>query len=241
MAGGRQGDVLRGCSVDDAAVVLDAVAPLHARWWSDDAVCRELGPVGLDPEARQERYTGQVGPFLQRYEGSLAAPVVALARDLGPRLAAVIETLSQRPQTLIHSDLHLDNLIFDPADGRPVAILDWQSASLGSPARDLALFLVGSLSVEDRRAAEAEFFARYLECLGVPDYTVADLRNDFALALLVLLAGTVGWLTAEERADSSGRERAVREAALGDGRLVAALLDHDAASALLRLEPHRVP
>jgi hypothetical protein len=101
------------------------------------------------------------------------------------------------------------------------------------PAWDLALFLVGSLSVDDRRGAEGELLDGYVSLLarhGVQGYKVQDLGIDCGLALLALLAGTVGWLTRLNRSELTDRERALQHAALADGRLVAALLDQDLAA-----------
>lgn len=159
---------------------------------------------------------------------------------LRSRLGAVWGALAARPQTLIHADLHLDNLIFAPDDGsRRVAVLDWQTVSVGPPAWDVARFLFDSLSVEDRRSAEAELLDRYVTLLaahGVRGYSAEDLRLECKLALLVLLAGTVGWLTSLDRRELTGRERALHQAALANGRLVSALVDHDVGSLLCRHE-----
>jgi hypothetical protein len=57
---------------------------------------------------------------------------------------------------------------------------------------------------------------------------VEELRLDCARALLLLLAGTIGWLTTVTGDDLTTRERALQEAALTSGRLAAALLDYDA-------------
>jgi aminoglycoside/choline kinase family phosphotransferase len=147
------------------------------------------------------------------------------------RLAGVLAELAAGAQTLIHADLHLDNVIFDArGDGRSAVVLDWQTASVGSPAWDVALFLFGSLSVEDRRTADAMLLDRYTTLIaenGVRDYGVDDLRRDCKLALLAVLAGTVGWLTSLEPNELSDRQRALQQAVLADGRLFAALLDHD--------------
>jgi len=61
----------------------------------------------------------------------------------------------------------------------------------------------------------------------VRNYTAAELRADYGRALLLRLAATVGWLATVRGDDLTRRERALQEAALGNGRLVAALLDHD--------------
>jgi aminoglycoside phosphotransferase (APT) family kinase protein len=155
---------------------------------------------------------------------------------LGSRLAVVANALDKRPHTLIHGDLDLDNMLFDARGAdRSVVVLDWPTVSVGSPAWDVSLFLFGSLGVEDRRASEADLFDRYVALLsahGVHDYSAEDLRLDCRLALLLLLAGTVVWLSALERGMLTAREQALQQAALADGRLVAALIDYDAAAVM---------
>ncbi len=127
---------------------------------------------------------------------------------------------TSRPRALTHGDLHLDNLLFDARARDSVVVLDWQGASLGAPAWDVAYFLCDSLSVEDRRAAEAGLLERYVELLaehGVTDYSLEVLRREIPLALLAQLAGTVGWLTTIDETELTDRERALQQAVLGDG------------------------
>ena len=136
-----------------------------------------------------------------------------------------------RAKTLIHADLHLDNVLFDArGEGRSVTVLDWQTVCVGPPAIDVALFLFGSLSVEDRRADESELLERYIGLLstnGVRGYSTEELRHDCGLALLLVLAGTVGGLTTVDEG-AIARERALQDAVLTKGRLFTAVLDHGA-------------
>lgn len=234
-AGGRQGDVLEGCSIDDAVVVIEQLGPFHARWWGERVPKHAFPYAGRDPRARQERYDTQAERFLERYADSLPQPVAAVVTRLRSRLGRVAEALYERPETLIHGDLHLDNLMFAPRGERYVTVLDWQTVCAGPPAWDVAFFLCGSLSMDDRRVAEAELLERYVTLLaahGVSGYCFDDLRRDCGRALLVLLAGTVGMLATADPAALTARERAIHEAAFGDGRLVAALLDHEVAALL---------
>ena len=233
VSGGRQGDVLHGCSLAEAGLVIDELAAFHARWWGESAP-RGFARLLRDPTEWQERYAHQVKTFRERY-GDTDPAVSELASRLRPRLADLAGALYGRPRTLAHGDLHLDNLFFDARGVGSVTVLDWQTVAVGSPAWDVTLFLVDSLSIEDRRAAEAELLDRYLACLvthDVADYSLEDLRLECRLSLLLLLAGTVGWLANLNATDLRGRERALHEAALGDGRLAAALLDHDVAAVL---------
>jgi len=232
LAAARPGDVLRGCSPDEAARVLDAVAPLHARWWGrrDPDPFPWLPRWGSDPAARQERYAGQVGPFLERFGGRLPAAIRELVERLRTRYAAVLTALDMAPAAVIHADLHLDNVAFNPQGaGSPAVVLDWQGVARGAAAVDVAGFVFGSLAPDERRAAEEELLRRYHTRLveqGVGGYPLARLREDSGLALLALLARTVGWLVGADPDRLVGRERELTEAVIGDGRLVAALLDH---------------
>jgi Ecdysteroid kinase-like family len=230
LSGGRQGDVLQGCTIDDAARVIDELAPFHARYWEGRAPAVGFESTRLAPAAHQERYERLLQLFLERHGDAGSPDVLRIAKRLSTRLAAIAERLNKRPRTLIHGDLHLDNLIFD-APGHRVVILDWQIASVGSPASDVALLIYGSLDVEERRTGEVELLDRYATLLfehGVSDYSTADLRNDCGLALLLILAGTVGGLTTVSRNDLTGREHALHENALAPGgRLASALLDHN--------------
>lgn len=239
VSGGRQGDVLHGCSIHDAALVIEELAPFHARWWGERAPPGGFVQAGPGPRARQERYEARLEPFLDRFGDRVPKAVVNIIRTLRSQLGAVIEAMQGRPQTLIHGDLHLDNLIFDPpGDPRPVVVLDWQTVAVGPPAADVVMSLFESLSVEDRRAAEAELLDRYVTLLaahGVRGYSLEDLRHDTGLALLTLLAGTVVWLASLDAGELTGRERELHESALGpDSRLVAAVLDHDVARLLAK-------
>jgi hypothetical protein len=58
--------------------------------------------------------------------------------------------------------------------------------------------------------------------------TIEERRHDCGLALLLLLAGTVGWLTTVDQG-ATARERALQDAVLTEGRLFTAVLDHGAA------------
>jgi hypothetical protein len=236
LTAGRQGDVLDGCSTEDAALVIEEIAPFHARWWGERAPVHAFPRGGGDHDERQERYAGQADLFLERYGDALPAAVQSVIDRLRSRLAGVRAELGAGAKTLIHADLHLDNVMFDArGDGRSALVLDWQTASVGSPAWDVALFLFGSLSVDDRRAAEDALLDRYATLIaehGVRDYGVDDLRRDCRLALLAVLAGTVGWLTSIDANELSDRERALQEAVLADERLFGALMDHDAIALL---------
>jgi aminoglycoside phosphotransferase (APT) family kinase protein len=68
------------------------------------------------------------------------------------------------PHCLIHGDAHIGNMYFEH-DGAP-RFLDWQGAMRGHWAHDVTYFVVGALTVEDRRAHQEELLRHYLERLA---------------------------------------------------------------------------
>jgi aminoglycoside phosphotransferase (APT) family kinase protein len=150
----------------------------------------------------------------------------------------ILAGLAAAPETVIHADLHLDNVIFvTAAGGFQAKIIDWQSPSRGAAMLDVAGFIAESLSVDDRRADETELLRGYHRGLldaGVKQYGFDRLYADYRRALCVRCAGQVGWLARVSANAPSGRERALVDALVDPGNVFAALLDHAPALGLGR-------
>lgn len=225
----RMGDALLGCSSADAGAVLGAIAPFHAYWWNNrqlDTFTWLPGWAG-DLDARQARYSQQVKHFLERHGDKLPVQIRELAFALSPVYREIVAELASGLHTLIHADLHLDNVAFSQADHAKV--IDWQGIARGPAAYDLAVFLSGALDTDTRRAAERELLHGYHEMLlqrGVADYSRDQLRRDYRLALLCIFAGNVNWLGSVDLDTLAGRELALVNAVIDNGRLFSALLDN---------------
>jgi len=68
------------------------------------------------------------------------------------------------PVALAHGDAHIGNTYLD-ARHQP-AFLDWQAVCRAPVFYDVAYFVTGSLSVEDRRAHERELIRHYTDALA---------------------------------------------------------------------------
>jgi aminoglycoside phosphotransferase (APT) family kinase protein len=101
----------------------------------------------LDPARVGLQTLGRPAGFLGRTVEGWAARAAALAAPIASRVFP--EALAwlrrhvptDRPATLIHCDFKLDNLIVDPVNLSPVAVIDWDMGTRGDPYWDLAVLL----------------------------------------------------------------------------------------------------
>jgi hypothetical protein len=194
LAPAEQGDQLKGVGLEQARLVMDEAAKLHGSHWGDPALdelpwiwASKAAPIAQSsPQVVQATWRG----FRERYDGRLSERVVRVGERFAERIESY-RSLPQGPRCLTHYDFRPDNMMFaTAAGGRPVTVVDWQSAAYAAGAADVAYFLAGALRPEVRRAHEAELLSRYhdrLLRLGVKDYDVQALQRDYAVGGFRLL------------------------------------------------------
>jgi hypothetical protein len=169
LAPAAQGDQIAGCSLAEAGLAVDALAALQSARW-DDAELLATDWLNTETPLTQGLLTAVLPGFVERYEARIEPAHLELCRDFVAVADAWLAS-SPRPHAIVHGDYRLDNMLF--GDERPFVIVDWQTVAHGPPLIDLAYFLGGSLSVEDRRAGEEELVRRYhagLEAGGVTGF-----------------------------------------------------------------------
>jgi hypothetical protein len=174
--------------VAQASASLRNLIGLHAPRWNDPRLW-DLEFL-LRPDETMAAVLAQVmsmatESFIERYAGQLSEAEGRILRDT----SAVIEQwqlATPTPVSVIHGDYRLDNLLFDDATGE-VTVVDWQTAAIGPPLRDVAYLLGTSLHSEDRRAHEERLVREYHSALvdqGVGDYDVDQCWDDYRLGQL---------------------------------------------------------
>ncbi len=193
VAPARQGDAIVGATPEEALGVVEAIASFHARFWGRDgeAAVAWLPRWGRDVAGVAGRTRDNVPRFVARFESRLSRAVLAAVERLPQTLLEAHAVHAEAPATLLHGDLHLDNVLFR-GDGSPV-VIDWATASRGPGAVDLVRFLVEGLTLASRRALEPSLRRHYVESLrkrGI-HYDASHLDAHIVAALHTLLAGAV--------------------------------------------------
>lgn len=208
-----QADQITGMSAQEVAWALDELAALHATWWGRMPSSTESFLVDRgDPAAHATLLTMLFEGFEQRYDRALGDEVIAVARRL---VDAAGTYLVDRPgaTAVVHGDFRPDNLLVrspdpDAADlGAPVAVVDWQTVTVGPALADLSYFLGGALLPELRAAHESELLDRYRGRLaerGV-DLPAAEIEQGYrryALDGLVMAIGASQVVGRTDRGDA---------------------------------------
>jgi hypothetical protein len=227
LADGRVVDQLEGCRPCEARTAVERLADLHASFWDDDEVGSAdwIGALGDSPlpEAAVASYQASWGPAQERFGELMPDPIKAAGAGFGEVLPVLMQRLSKAPTTLSHGDYRLGNMVFLTKD---VAVRDWHLIERSRGARDLAYFIVGSLTPADRAKHEISLLAAYQSRLlanGVTDYHSRMCWEDYLLAVVfnfayaVTAAGAVG----------PGDVRATAAARALVERSVAAIVDLD--------------
>ncbi len=155
----RPGDDAQG-SVADVRRAQRTVAGLHARWATGVDKVPWL-PAGCGPRTR--RYTrfelDRIARAAARGRLVHGRPLLPLLAALTDRLDEFFTRLAQDPSTVIHGDLHLDQVLLPQS---PDAVLvDWQLVQRGSPGLDVARLVVLGLTPEQRRRHESRLLETY--------------------------------------------------------------------------------
>lgn len=169
--------------VDGVAAGLESLARIHAATWADsrlgaaDWLARSMGT---------ENDTEQVAQFWNYIQFNLSDPAYAAVVpdwvfDNPGRLHHALDELGAAelgrsgPRCLVHGDAHQGNSFLRSSGER--LWLDWQIVRSGSPWRDVAYFIVGALTVEERRSVDremVEMHRRHLIAAGAEGVPSSD-------------------------------------------------------------------
>lgn len=231
----HSGSRTRGCSQNEARIGIQHIARFHAHWWENPALdeFKWLSGTEIPGDAELAHFREQLWPaFLRKVNTQLSDEVIRIGEMLGEYRGWIMRYLfTQKPQTLIHADYQLENMMFGAAENEEFFVVDWQFVKRGRGIWDIAYFLSQNLVPEDRKATEMGLlhdYMRLLEDYGVRDYSFDGVMYDYRLSLINRFGALITTIAAMPFTDEQVRMHA--DVLLP--RIISALLDHDCYSLL---------
>ena len=156
-------DALSPYSADQVAESLEQYATLHGRTWGRD---RSDEPW-LAPRLKATMQARGLAEIRGNFDGPIGSRVPVEVRD-AETLLGVVRQLADRletaePRCLLHGDAHVGNLYLDAA--RRPSLVDWQLVQSGPWYLDVGYHIGCTLRPEERRRAEWDLLAHYLDRL----------------------------------------------------------------------------
>ncbi len=231
----KPGDQAVGCSLEEAEVVMDALADLHAAFWHkvDDGSLAWM-PNSYPSIMSDGLFEGTAANYenFSNVFSDLLTPELRNAKQgYLEALPGIQSWINDGPRTVIHGDFRLDNLFFKTTGHTiEVACCDWQASVRGKGMHDVAYFLSGNIDIGLRREHEQTLIKRWLDALnscGVTGYGYEQALEDYRKAILVLWSYVVnnGGLATEDQRDEDWVSAQV-------ARHAAAMTDHECLSLL---------
>ncbi|WP_324827480.1 aminoglycoside phosphotransferase family protein [Qipengyuania zhejiangensis] len=184
----RQGDQISGCGIGDARAAIGQAAAVHApSWGRADLLEAEWiqPPPDLGPKIA-ELYPQAQAIFRDRYADTLDPAMMRVCEELA-EAAPLWFHRDDPPQCLVHGDFRLDNMLFDVRGGaEPIAVLDWQTVTIGKAMTDVGYLMGCGIGVALWREHEGELLDLWLSEMaerGV-NLTRADIMDDYRLGIL---------------------------------------------------------
>jgi len=175
LAPGVQGDQIDGCNISEATLAMEELARLQGPRWGDNSLFEHdwLGTrSGEYSEQLAMIYQALLPGFLERYKQELNREEINSIKKLADLIVSY-SSHYQGPESLIHIDYRLDNMMF--GGPYPLAVVDWQSVAIGCPMTDAAYFMGTSLPPALRKQHEESLLKTYFD--GLQQYDV-DLSWD---------------------------------------------------------------
>lgn len=194
----RAGIVVRGTDMSPVASHSDASALLCNMLVTTLASLHKVDArsVGLDNLGKPEGFVARaVAGWSKR--GALVAETAqakALINDISSWLGR--QRFRERDATLLHCDFKLDNIILNPADLSPIALIDWDMGTRGDPLFDLATLLsywaepvdpAALHELQQMPTSQAGFWSRAAVTKRYAEVTGCDLSDLPAMRVLALL------------------------------------------------------
>jgi hypothetical protein len=179
------GNQLSSASLGEAQLAMRAAAQIHSAYWDDASLDTHTwlnGSHATESMNVDGLYAMLWPAFCARYADRLSDDISRVGESyLGNINAWIARRVG--PRCLTHGDFRPDNMLLNPQDAaKPIVIVDWQTAGVGSGATDIAYYLGTALSPDVRRTHEQDLVELWITTLqetGVPTSQTQDLWHAY--------------------------------------------------------------
>jgi len=191
------GNQVRGVTARTCGQVLQVMAEVHARFWGSSGLRIHdwLPDHQFWFQGSSDKLSSLHRNFLQDYELRVEPEALKAIALVIEHSLAIDAAIAQRPATLVHGDLRIENVLFaNSANERDVVVLDWGTPTRSMAAMDLAYLIGGSVPMPARRGQLRDLCSQWHQSLrshGVKDYSLSDAWADVQLAALRCLSSVL--------------------------------------------------
>jgi hypothetical protein len=192
LGGAVAGDQLLGCDLDTMSNAFRRIGELHALYWGKADTLKWLNYHNVHETnlfRRDALFLPGIEPTMALFPEYFTGNLETTVRTIGEQFVELFETAMAGPQTVIHGDYRIDNMLLHEVAGQTqIVVVDWQNSGGGRGAHDIAYFSSQSCGLELRGEPEMQQLRAYHEVLvehGVKDYSFDECLRDYRLNLLV--------------------------------------------------------
>ena len=175
-------------SIPECEQIVECLARLHAAWWNDPRIGKEIGKPFVEERHSKRASTikKRTGKFLELLDDRIAGSRRNTLRDLPAVYPRLLERQGRGHLTITHGDAHAQNFLISRmrADCR---IIDWEAWEVAPATDDLAFMMAVLWFSERRKRLERELLRRYhgaLVAAGVGNYSWDSLWSDYQLSAI---------------------------------------------------------
>ena len=187
MAQSEAGDQFTEATDDELSLAVEQAARLHGPTWGAEHAALQDLRGGDDGRTAMAGILEMFLPMcLDRLDGRLDDDTIPVLHRF-VELASLWLHREIATEGLVHADFRPDNFLFGRTDDAPpLAVVDWQTLTIGASVSDVAYLLGAAIDPARRREVEHDQLATYRDLLagyGV-EYDAETCWNEYALASL---------------------------------------------------------
>ena len=184
----EQGNQIASCGIERARDAIVQAAAIHAPSWNNSELL-EAAWIQPPPELGATvaaMYPQAQAVFRDRYAEHLEPQFMTLCDELA-ELAPVYFRSDPDRQCIVHGDFRLDNMLFDIKGGaEPIAVLDWQTVTVGKAMTDVGYFMGCGVGEALWRRHEDDLLDLWLAEMAERGVTLRreDIEDDYRRGIL---------------------------------------------------------